>query len=100
MALSPTAAGHAPDKRSPLPRWPGWRHLPREARDTLFLLGVIAWTVLPHAGHLPVWCSALTAAVLLWRALLWVSRLTSSPPVSRARAAFFHTTHFGGSPRR
>ena len=22
-------------------RWPGWRHLPREARDTLFLLGVI-----------------------------------------------------------
>ncbi|HWH75413.1 MAG TPA: transglutaminaseTgpA domain-containing protein, partial [Methylibium sp.] len=70
MALSPTAAGHAPDKRSPLPRWPGWRHLPREARDTLFLLGVIAWTVLPHAGHLPVWCSALTAAVLLWRGSL------------------------------
>ena len=31
-----------------LPHWPGWRRLPREARDTLFLLGVIAWTVLPH----------------------------------------------------
>lgn len=50
--------------------WPGWAHLPREARDTLFLLGVIGWTVLPHAGHLPPWCIALTAAVLLWRARL------------------------------
>ena len=53
-----------------LPRWPGWRHLPREARDTLFLLGVIAWTVLPHVSHLPGWCVALTALVLLWRSAL------------------------------
>jgi transglutaminase-like putative cysteine protease len=53
--------------------WPSWRHLPREARDTLFLLGVIAWTVLPHLGHLPVWCGLLTAAVLLWRAHLALS---------------------------
>ncbi|HEV7913662.1 MAG TPA: DUF3488 and transglutaminase-like domain-containing protein [Albitalea sp.] len=44
-----------------------WRHLPREARDTLFLLGVIAWTVLPHLSHLPLWCTALTAVMLLWR---------------------------------
>ena len=51
-------------------RWPSWRHLPREARDTLFLLCVIAWTVLPHVSHLPLWCSLLTAAVLLWRAQL------------------------------
>ena len=48
--------------------WPGWKNLPREARDTLFLLGVIGWTVLPHVSHLPPWCTALTAAVLLWRA--------------------------------
>lgn len=48
----------------------GWRSLPRESRDTLFLLGVIAWTVVPHVGHLPVWCSLLTAVVLLWRARL------------------------------
>ena len=34
--------------------WPGWSHLPRDARDTLFLLFVIGWTVLPHASHLPV----------------------------------------------
>jgi transglutaminase-like putative cysteine protease len=47
-----------------------WRHLPREARDTLFLLAVIAWTVLPHVSHLPLWCAFLTAAVLLWRAHL------------------------------
>ncbi len=50
--------------------WPDWRHLPRDARDTLFLIGVIAWTVLPHFSHLPAWCAALTAVVLLWRARL------------------------------
>ena len=54
----------------PLASANGWRSLPREARDTLFLLGVIAWTVLPHVTHLPLWCSLLTAAVLLWRARL------------------------------
>ena len=47
-----------------------WKHLPRDARDTLFLLAVIAWTVLPHLSHLPLWCGLLTAAVLLWRARL------------------------------
>ncbi|MEY2890368.1 MAG: hypothetical protein RJA98_276 [Pseudomonadota bacterium] len=47
------------------------RHLPREARDTLFLLAVIGWTVLPHAFNtLPLWCSALTLGVLLWRGAL------------------------------
>ena len=50
--------------------WPGWQHLPREARDTLFLLGVIGWTVLPHLSHLPPWCALLTGGVLLWRAVL------------------------------
>ncbi|MEP7101643.1 MAG: DUF3488 and transglutaminase-like domain-containing protein [Burkholderiales bacterium] len=54
-------------------QWPGWRHLPRDARDTLFLLFVIGWTVLPHASHLPVWCSLLTLAVLLWRAQLAIA---------------------------
>lgn len=47
-----------------------WRHLPRETRDTLFLLAVIAWTVMPHLTHLPVWCALLTAVVLLWRTQL------------------------------
>ncbi|HEX6708572.1 MAG TPA: DUF3488 and transglutaminase-like domain-containing protein [Albitalea sp.] len=49
-----------------------WRHLPRDSRDTLFLLGVIAWTVLPHVSHLPLWCTMLTAVMLLWRMQLAV----------------------------
>ncbi len=56
-----------------LPAWPGWRHLPRDSRDTLFQLAVIGWTVLPHASHLAPWCIALTALMLFWRALLAVS---------------------------
>ena len=52
------------------PRWVGWSRLPRETRDTLFLLAVIAWTVLPHASHLPTWAIVLTAVVLAWRGKL------------------------------
>jgi transglutaminase-like putative cysteine protease len=63
------SAAAPPPRRSP-PLWPGWRQLPRDARDTLFLVGVIGWTVLPHLGHLPLWCALLTGAVLLWRARL------------------------------
>ena len=36
-----------------MPHWPGWSHLPRDARDALFLLAVIAWTIAPHFVHLP-----------------------------------------------
>ncbi|MBU1358961.1 MAG: DUF3488 and transglutaminase-like domain-containing protein [Gammaproteobacteria bacterium] len=46
--------------------------LPREARDTLFLLGVIALIVLPQTPNLPWWCSALAAIVLAWRGTLAV----------------------------
>ena len=45
-----------------------WQRLPREARDTLFQLIVIGWTILPHVSHLAFWCSALAGVVLLWRA--------------------------------
>jgi transglutaminase-like putative cysteine protease len=62
------------------PAWPGWRHLPRDSRDTLFLLAVIGWTVLPHAAHLAPWCIALTALMLFWRAYL---ALSSAPLPSR-----------------
>ncbi len=62
-------------------RWPGWVHLPRDARDVLFLLGVIAWTVAPHFIHLPLWCLALTACVIGWRALM---AITQSPLPGRA----------------
>lgn len=43
------------------------RALPRDARDTLFLLLVIGWVVLPHVHNLPWWCSLLVAGVLAWR---------------------------------
>ncbi len=45
-------------------------HLPRETRDTLFLLAVIAWTIAPHLLYLAPWCALMAAGVLLWRARL------------------------------
>ncbi len=56
-----------------VPRWPGWSHLPRDARDVLFLLAVIAWTLAPHFGHLPIWAPVLTLVVVLWRARLAIA---------------------------
>lgn len=44
--------------------------LPRDSRDTLFLLAVIAWVLLPQASHLPWWCSTLAAGMLAWRGWL------------------------------
>ncbi len=44
--------------------------LPRDARDTLFLLAVLALTVMPLIVNLPLWCVALTSLVLLWRGWL------------------------------
>ena len=58
----------------PMPESPVWSrllHLPRDTRDTLFLLAVIAWIIAPQTAHLPLWCSALTAAILLWRG--WIA---------------------------
>lgn len=64
MALSPPAASH----RLPTLLW--WDRLPRETRDTLFLLAVIAWVLMPHLSHRPWWCTALAGMVLAWRAAL------------------------------
>ena len=50
-------------------------HLPRDSRDTLFLLLVITTVVLPQVAHLPLWCSGLVAGVLVWRGILaWKSQ--------------------------
>ncbi len=49
------------------------KSLPRESRDTLFLLLVIGWVVLPQVGNLPLWCSALAASVLVWRGWLAIT---------------------------
>ncbi|MBS0342547.1 MAG: DUF3488 domain-containing transglutaminase family protein [Proteobacteria bacterium] len=77
--------------------------LPREARDTLFLLGVIAVIVLPQVARLPWWCSALTGLILVWRGSLAIN---SQPLPSRwwrggllaltlAATAFTHRTLLG-----
>ena len=47
-----------------------WRAPSREARDTLFMVALIGWTILPHLAHLPLWVSGLSAVVLGWRAWL------------------------------
>jgi len=49
------------------------RQMPRDTRDTLFTLAVIGWVLLPQLGNLPVWCSTMAGAVLLWRTWLAVS---------------------------
>ena len=50
-------------------------NLPRDSRDTLFLMLVITAVVLPQVAHLPIWCSSLVAGVLAWRGTLaWQSK--------------------------
>lgn len=46
------------------------RALPRDSRDSLFLLLVVAWIIAPHTAHLPLWCSGLAGSLLLWRGWL------------------------------
>ncbi len=49
--------------------------LPRDSRDTLFLLVVVAWVVLPQTSNLPWWVSVGTGCILLWRGwLAWHAR--------------------------
>ena len=74
MAVSTTAPTGFVERRKK-PRV-GWQRLPRDSRDTLFMLFVIGWTVLPHVAHLPLWCSLLTLVVLLWRAKLALANAT------------------------
>lgn len=47
-----------------------WQRLPRDTRDSYFLLGVITAVIAPHADHLPLWSSAMTALMLVWRAVI------------------------------
>ena len=77
--------------------------LPRDTRDTLFLLVVIGWVVVMQVAHIPWWCSVLTAGVLVWRARLalrnlplpgWPIRL-GLLLVALAATAFTHQTLLG-----
>ena len=73
------------DLKAERPQRPNWREQarlwsrersrewPRETRDTLFVLAVIGWTILPHLPHLPLWCGLLAGAILLWRGALALS---------------------------
>jgi protein-glutamine gamma-glutamyltransferase len=45
--------------------------LPRDTRDTLFLLVVIGWVLLPQVERLPLWLSAVAATILGWRG--WIA---------------------------
>jgi transglutaminase-like putative cysteine protease len=54
------------------------RSLPRDSRDTLFLLLVIAWLLLPQTAHLPAWCIGLAATVLAARG--WLALGSKSLP--------------------
>lgn len=59
----------------PLSRFSRLASGPRDTRDTLFLLGVIAGVLLLQVSHLPLWCSAMGAGVLALRAVLaWTQR--------------------------
>ena len=48
--------------------------LPRDSRDTLFLLAVIVWVLLPQVSHIPLWCSGLAAGLIMWRGWLAVTQ--------------------------
>ncbi len=79
------------------------RNLPRDARDTLFLLAVIAWIIAPQVGHLPVWCTAMAAIILLWRGYTAVQGLALPSRwwllallvLATAATLFTHRTLFG-----
>jgi transglutaminase-like putative cysteine protease len=58
------------DGRAPLSRLLSWRPAGREARDTLFMLAVIAWTIAPHLLRLDAWVGVLCLVVLFWRGVL------------------------------
>ena len=51
-------------------RFNALRGMPRDSRDTLFLLVVTAWVLAPLTSNVPLWCSVLAASVLIWRGWL------------------------------
>ena len=51
--------------------WSRLNNLPRDTRDTLFLLLVIAWIIAPQTTQLPIWCSAMAVIILVWRG--WIA---------------------------
>lgn len=60
--------------------WLGFgARLPRETRDTLFMLLVIGWIVVLQIGHIPSWAIGVALAALAWRGwLAWHKRALPS----------------------
>ncbi|MEX8505572.1 transglutaminaseTgpA domain-containing protein [Leptothrix ochracea] len=55
------------------------KNRPRESRDSLFLVGVLTWTMAPQFGAVPLWCSLFAVTALVWRGMLsW--RGSGMPP--------------------
>ena len=79
--LNSTASNTAPSPATPSATvapssyWQRLASLPREVRDTLFLLGLIGWVVALLSPNLPAWCWGGAAVVLGWRGLLTVKGL-------------------------
>ena len=46
------------------------RKMPREQRDTFFILVTLLFILIPHFFYLPVWASAIAVLTLTWRAIL------------------------------
>ncbi len=72
MAATPPSRVHRAQPeahRSGLAHSP-WRAPSREARDTLFMVLLIGWTIAPHLFNLPAWVAGLTGMVLAWRGWL------------------------------
>jgi lytic murein transglycosylase B len=91
---------------TPSALFPRLAALPREARDTLFLLTVIGGIVVLQAGHVPGWTSALAFGVLAWRGwLAWRGRALPGWPWRLALTAvavgltvYTHRTLLGPEP--
>ena len=102
VSATPTTSASAPTGALP-----GLRQklgaLPRDSRDTLFLLAVVGWILLPQVNALPVWASVLAYGVLLWRGwLAWHARplpgrwwLLAALAVAVAGTLFTHKTILG-----
>ena len=69
-ANATTSAATAATATAAATRSPRWRAPSREARDTLFMVALIGWTIAPHLIHLPLWVAGLTGVVLAWRGWL------------------------------
>ncbi len=75
MLSNPSSAAST----APSSTFAGWMerlaNLPRDTRDTLWLLLVVGWVISPLTPHVPAWTMPCAYALLLWRGwLAWTQR--------------------------